>query len=301
MRQITCPNGDLTSPGCMDALADREGFYVVYASGTPSPILPTAHTWNAGGGTGNWACVSGLACSSNVDDVAYVGALLDDLAGAYPVDPSRVFATGFSDGAAMVHRLGCELSSRIAAIAPVAGGDQYETSAACSPDRPVPVVEIHGTADPCWAFDGGSAACLARDGKDKIDIPTTVATWVTNDGCATTPALADVADTNPGDGTQTQSQAYGGCLSGADVVLYVVAGGGHTWPGGYQYGTPSQFGVTSQDFSANEVAWEFFATHPMVSSEAPPTAPATGARLTLALAAALLFVGLYGRRHSRAP
>jgi polyhydroxybutyrate depolymerase len=296
MRQITCPNGDLTSSGCMDALADREGFYSVYPSGTPSPFVPNAHTWNAGGGTGTWECVSGLACSSNVDDIAYFNALLDDLAGSYPVDPRRVFATGFSDGAAMTHRLGCELSSRIAAIAPIAGGNQYETSAPCSPGSLVPVLEMHGTADPCWAFDGGTAACLAQDGKSKVDIPGSVAAWAQIDDCTGPPAVANLPDSDPTDGTQTQSQTYGTCHSGVGVVLYVIAGGGHTWPGGYQYGAVSEFGVTSQDFSANDVIWSFFAVHPAISSGAVPSAPAIGPVHALVLAGAL---GIFGSRLRR--
>jgi polyhydroxybutyrate depolymerase len=56
-----------------------------------------------------------------VDDVAFLDALLDDLAGAYRVDPRRVFATGMSNGAMMAYRLASELSERIAAVAPVAG------------------------------------------------------------------------------------------------------------------------------------------------------------------------------------
>jgi polyhydroxybutyrate depolymerase len=301
MRRITCPNGDLTSPGCMDALGDRDGFYTVYPNGTPSPLVPSAHTWNAGGGTANWECVSGLGCSRGVDDVGYIGALLDDLEGAYRVDASRVFATGLSDGAAMAHRLGCALSRRIAAIGPVSGGDQYETSAPCAPGRPVPVLEMHGTADPCWAFDGGAAACLATDGKSKIDIPTTVATWIAVDGCAGGPTLANLPDTVPGDGTQTQTQTYATCGADAGVVLYVIAGGGHTWPGGYQYGSVSQFGVTSQDFSANQVLWDFFSAHPGAgagSSAVPPAVPATGLLGSLALAGALLAFGTRLRRRN---
>ena len=56
------------------------------------------------------------------DDIAFIGALLDAVEQSVCVDASRVYATGVSNGGGMVARLACELSDRLAAIAPVAGG-----------------------------------------------------------------------------------------------------------------------------------------------------------------------------------
>jgi hypothetical protein len=89
---------------------------------------------------------------------------------------------------------------------------------------------------------------------------------------------------------------YGGCQGDAGVVLYLVANGGHTWPGGYQYGPASEFGVTSQDFSANEVTWSFFAAHPAPAFAQLQAVPATGRVSALALAGALVAVGLRRKR-----
>lgn len=80
-----------------------------------------------------------------------VAALLDQLEGIACVDPDRVFATGISNEAFLAHRLGCELADRIAAIAPVAGGNLMLV---CDPARPVSVLQFHGLADAVVPFEG---------------------------------------------------------------------------------------------------------------------------------------------------
>ncbi len=259
---ITCPGGDVTSSDCITGVGDREGFAVVFPNGTPAGVLDL-RTWNAGGGADNWQCVSGVACKQGVDDIAYFKALLGDLATVMPVDDKRVFATGLSNGAAMDHRLACAMADRIAAIAPIGGGNQLATSAPCAPSRAVSDLEIHGTEDPCWAYDGGPAACAQKDGKEKIDVATTVSGWVARDGCPATPAITELPDTDPGDGTTTRSEAYAPCDAGSAVELLRIEGGGHTWPGGSQYLSEANVGRVSRDFSASERMWTFFAAHAM--------------------------------------
>src|SRR5262249_47734669 len=56
-----------------------------------------------------------------IDDVAFLNSVLDDLAGRFPVDGRRVFATGFSNGASMTFRLAAERAERLAGVAPVSG------------------------------------------------------------------------------------------------------------------------------------------------------------------------------------
>src|SRR4051812_5775513 len=97
----------------MNAKSDAEGFIVAYPNGT-GPRRDSFLTWNA------WRCC-GLALERKVDDVAFVRALVDEVARRYPVDRKRVYATGFSNGGMLTYRLGCELGDVFAAIAPVAG------------------------------------------------------------------------------------------------------------------------------------------------------------------------------------
>jgi len=183
--RTSCPEGDVKRKECLHAMANREGIAVVYPNGTSSRLLARLRTWNAGGGEKGWQCVSGRACKDGVDDIAYFRVLLDDLSRWVPVDPKRVYATGLSNGAAMSHRLACQMGDRIAAIAAVGGANQYATAAACTPPRPVPVLQIHGTADPCWPYEGGKQACAQRDDLDKISVDESMRIWATVNGCGT--------------------------------------------------------------------------------------------------------------------
>src|SRR5262245_1348699 len=108
---MTCPGGDESREQCLLHLADREGFAVIIPDGTSGALLDS-RTWNAGGGQNGWKCVSGKACKEGVDDLAYFRALLDDVERAVGIDTRRVYSIGLSNGAAMSHRLACELSDR---------------------------------------------------------------------------------------------------------------------------------------------------------------------------------------------
>jgi polyhydroxybutyrate depolymerase len=95
--------------------ANKEKFAIVYPEGVQSDGILGARTWNAG------TCCD-YAVEKNIDDVKYISLLIDELLKKYPkLNPKKVYATGMSNGAMMSYRLACELSNKIAAIAPVAG------------------------------------------------------------------------------------------------------------------------------------------------------------------------------------
>ncbi len=253
-RKLGCPGGVLTSSTCFDTLASSRGFLVVFPDGTGAPLAPNVRTWNSGGGANGWQCVSGYACNQNIDEQKYFADLLADLATVVPVNLQRVYATGISNGAAMAERLACQFPQSLAAIAPVAGGNQYSTTQSCT--SKVSVLEIHGTADPCWLFDGGTASCADANPGAKIGIPATLALWRGNDGCGASSVDTALPDTTA-DGMHTVKRVF--TCSGAAVELYEVVDGGHTWPGGYGYSTT--VGGTTTDFAANPVILDFFENH----------------------------------------
>ncbi|MFO0930233.1 MAG: PHB depolymerase family esterase [Gemmataceae bacterium] len=227
----------------LNATADRHGFVVVYPSGTGrGPFL----TWNAGGF---------FAGGRRVDDVAFIGRLLDDLATVLPVDPKRVYACGMSNGAMMCYRLAAELSDRIAAIAPVAGTIAVADS---RPTRPVPVLHFHGTKDTLVPFERrpGKGAPLIR----LQSVGESVDTWVRLNGCPKMPGKLEVLSTD-GDELRVTRATYGPGKGGAEVVLVTVEGGGHTWPG--QRPPVDFLGKTAKTVSANELLWQFFRRHPL--------------------------------------
>jgi len=213
----------------MSAKSDAEGFIVVYPQGLNS-------SWNAG------ACC-GLSASQEVDDVQFVRDLIDSLEVQVCVDPKRVFATGMSNGAFLSHRLGCEMSDRIAAIAPVAGVLGVPE---CSPSRPVPVMHFHGTADPLVPYDGSATLGFPP-------VPDTFAGWGSRDRCTGQP----VETYRNGD---VHCSTYAQCGAGATVTLCTIDNGGHTWPGGMP--VPS-LGYTTTDISATDAMWTFFEQHPL--------------------------------------
>jgi polyhydroxybutyrate depolymerase len=266
MRKLTCPGGDEQSPGCLTAVADREGFVVVFPNGTGNPEAPEVRSYNAYDGP-NLSCTSGYACAHHIDDIAFFTDLLDDVERRFAVDRSRIFLTGISNGAAMSHTLACTLPDRIAAIAPVAGEDQYEEGwghSSCDPKgSPISVLEIHGDEDPAWPYDGGTGR--ANDGGYMIPVAWSVADWYRHDAPCTAPmgqpSTRWLPDADPADGTRARIDLYS-CHAGTEVGLVTVLGGGHTWPGGYQYLPVERVGHTSLDFNANDLMWSFFRRHP---------------------------------------
>ena len=164
----------------------------------------------------------------------------------------------------MSQRLACELSDRIAAIAPIAGGNQFSALEYCSPVRAVPVLAIHGTEDRCWPYRGGAQTCLGLwSSKVYVPVPGTVAAWASRNGCGPVPLVENLPDVDPTDGTTVTRITYQRCANGGDVVHLRVNGGGHTWPGGSAILPSLIVGRLSREFSANKVMWEFFKSHPM--------------------------------------
>jgi len=254
-QETTCPDRDATDPACVQNVGEAEGFITVFPNGTGSRLLPEVRTWNGGGGGPDYACASGAACENNVDDVAYLNAVLDEVERQWNVDASRVYVSGFSNGGAMAHRVGCEMADRVAAIAPVSGGNEYATNADCSPTRPMPVIDVHGTADPCWTYVASTLACADQDPRPKVGVPETIAGWVERDGCARAAAetpLPDVAD----DGLTSVARTWTGCAGGVEVRLVTIDGGGHTFPSGSKARVQADTGPATSDFGFAYL-WEF--------------------------------------------
>ena len=226
--------------------ADQAGFLAVYPNGTGRRL---SYTWNGGN-----CC--GSAVRDGVDDVAFLRAVLDDLAQAYPIDTRRVFAAGMSNGAVMAYRLASELSDRIAAVAPVAGP---MGTATCGPKRPVPIVHFHGTDDEFAPFKGGKGV-KSLFGTDFYSVERTIRAWVKADGCQEEPLVEELPD-RAKDGTSVTRKTYGAGKDGAEVVLVVIEGGGHTWPG--RAPGLKVLGKATRNVSANDLMWEFFEKHPM--------------------------------------
>jgi len=263
----TCPEGDLDDPGCLHAVGEREGFVTVYPNGTA--IMGNRRIWNGGGGGErpegeDWACIA--ACDEalagspvyvgDVDEAAYLTAVLDDLAAWVPIDRQRVYAVGLSNGGVVAHRLGCVLADRVAAIATIGASNQYATSAPCAPSRPMPVLHVHGTEDGCWRYDGGPIVCQSPDNtRPALGVIASMEGWAERNGCTGGPVTTDGPE-RLDDGIRVEEDRWTGCA--APTRHLRVIGGGHTWLGGRQYLAESVIGPSYPDVTNGDL-WTFFA------------------------------------------
>jgi polyhydroxybutyrate depolymerase len=227
----------------MDAVADKNNFIVAYGQGTSA--FGKFLTWNV-------YLSDTYATKKNVDDIGYVKAMLDDLEDLFKIDAKRVYATGYSMGGIISYALACEMSDRIAAIAPVAATMQNppETRKA---KRPVPVMHFHGMKDDHCLFEGG----VGENAKDKMDRPAAsegIDWWVKHNGAGDKP-------TKTGKVGEAEFIQYGEDNAPGTVVLWKVWNGGHTWPGGTSTLPEDRVGPVSQDIKASELMWEFFSRH----------------------------------------
>lgn len=157
---------------------------------------------------------------TGVDDVAYLGGLIDDVMATWPVDASQVSLIGHSNGSFMAHRLACDRADIVTSIAGLAG---LGPSVACSPSRPVQVLHLHGTSDDTVPYEGG-----AFGGTQTPSAVDTVAQWGTRNGCTGAAADAgrkDLDDSLAGD--ETVVAAIGGCPADGAAELWTLEGGEH--------------------------------------------------------------------------
>jgi polyhydroxybutyrate depolymerase len=228
----------------MDATADDNNFIVAY----PQGLVPfrTGFEWNVPG----YPLHSGSPTPATTpNDGQFLSALVGILERRYCVNPSAVYATGYSGGAREVSQLACSYSNVFAAVAPV---DGLRRPTPCPTKRAVPIIAFHGTADPVNPIGGNGQAYWT------YSVSAAAKMWAQQDRCS---ARAKV--TTPVASVRLVS--YTRCSSGAVVRLYEVIGEGHQWPGGPAV-PPSEIAVLgpqSNAISANSSMWSFFLAHPL--------------------------------------
>jgi len=210
--------------------ADQHGYILAYPDGTIDP--GGNRFWNATDACCNFG-------GSTVDDVAYLGAVIDDVEAHYTVDPKRVYVVGHSNGGFMAHRLACDIGQRLAAAVSLAGAT-WSDPGRCPAPAPVNVLQIHGDQDQTIFYDGSSAYPSAER---------TLAIWAQKNHCAgalePTPPNLDLDVMIAGD--ETIAETYGGCPPGGSVSLWRIVGGGH---------------VPSLGASFADDVWAYLSAHP---------------------------------------
>lgn len=198
------------------AVAEREGFIVAYPEGIDGGF-------------------NALSCCGSEDDVGFISAIIDNVAAARPIDRSRIYATGISNGADLTYRLAVQLPGVFAAIAPVSGGmtgGWMQMPSGNLPSKPVSLITFYGGHDKYHAvFDA------------------TKKFWFEKLGCST------AVSTVEGNIQLTE----GTCSDGSSAKAYFLPDMGHDWPGGP---ASSSMGYAASPVNATELIWEFFRAHP---------------------------------------
>lgn len=232
-------------------LALREGFVVVYPIGFKG-------NWNDGRGVDHIA-----AQKEGVDDVKFLRRVVDDVAKSHPIDRTRIFATGISNGAFMSHRLATEASDLVAGVAPVVGSMSQAMYDKFSPPHPVSLFVIQGTHDPLVPFSGGTVGSHGKHPRGHaVATDKAIARYLYHYGITAEPNVSMLPNHDPDDETVTEARVYPPGKGGVKVQLYVVKNGGHTWPGKRQYLPEKLIGKTSKDFDGTKAIWEFFKSCP---------------------------------------
>jgi polyhydroxybutyrate depolymerase len=222
-------------------IADREGFVVAYPDGYGRHWTDTPDTAPKG-----------------VDDLAFISALIERLTNTNAIDPIKVYAAGISNGGFFSQRLAIEFPEKISAIAIVAATMQASLSHTRAISRPVSVMMFHGTNDPLVPFEGGRVRAGAR--REILSAHDSAVKWAQLNGCALPPTVRDLPIRSE-DSTCVRVESFTQCSGNSEVIMYVIEGGGHTWPGGWQYFPERIIGKTSRNIDASEEIVAFFRRH----------------------------------------
>jgi polyhydroxybutyrate depolymerase len=242
----TSPSRFALTTGFND-LADSEAFLVAYPEGCD-------RHWNDGR----------PGVNTDIDDVDFIAALIVDIQRHRAVDTQRVYAVGISNGGFMVQRLAAELPHTFAAFATVAAALPAPVRLQMQAKTPVSLLMINSRLDKFVPFEGG----VSRRGMggEILSIPDTFEFWRQQGNCLSEAAwdMIDLARLYGGQNGETEVTRYVNSKLGAEVVLIVLAQGGHTWPGGPQQ--PRWLvGETCQDIDASQLIWAFFQCHSLAA------------------------------------
>jgi polyhydroxybutyrate depolymerase len=230
-------------------LSDLNGFIVAYPNGIDA-------YWRDGRGythRGN---------NNNIDDVRYISKLIDHLVRNNKADPNRVYVTGISNGGMMTLRLGAELSSKLAAIAPIAANIPKNIVNTSKPVHPLPVLLMNGTDDPLVPYNGGYVRFFRKRMGEVVSTQETISFWVKHNRCNAVPATRKLPDRDRSDHSRvivtSYTKPHNRC---EEVVLYTIKGGGHTLPGSNTPNLPRVLGWKNNDIDGAKVIWEFLSKY----------------------------------------
>ena len=205
------------------SLADQHNFIIVYPQAL---ICNGGTTWNTNPPGGDNKC--------SQDDIGFFGALLYELVGNYNIDSSKVFLTGYSNGADFSYSMACFQSSLITAIAPVSGLMPMYDPSECSPSHATSVLITNGTNDGSRPYNGIDGYMMSVD--------STISYWAGYNNADSTPEV--ITEGN------IERYLYANGDNDTEAILLKVVNGGHDW-----------FDMTLGGLSFEQIIWQFFSNN----------------------------------------
>jgi polyhydroxybutyrate depolymerase len=210
----------------MRSLANSEKFLLVYPQGS---LLGGSSHWNA--------ATSSADNKSSADDIGFVRKMITSISASHQVNADRIYACGYSNGAFFSYYLACYLSDQIAGVGSVSGTMLEESYQQGQPTRPVPMINLHGTADFVVPYAGGEGL---------VSIPNVVNFWIAENGAESTPSTTTLSSGN----LMVERSVYSDSNGTSWVEHYKVNTGGHVW-----------FDLDLSGSDTNSLIWSFLSKH----------------------------------------
>ena len=233
----------------MNNIAEREGFIAVYPQGT---IDSNGNTFFNVGYEFN--------DDSPINDVSFIRELVRSISQEFNLKRKKAFATGMSNGGEMSYLLACTSSDLFKAVAPVAGVLMKGLKDSCELNSPVPIFEIHGTADKISLFEGD----LNNEGGwgAYYDLPSTIDFFAERYQLTNKSVKQMISKESGADYDIFFERHWSDDLE-EEVWMYRIEDGRHVWPGIKLnwWNNPLAwfyFGSGNEDINASEEVWSFF-------------------------------------------
>ncbi|MBZ0308849.1 MAG: prolyl oligopeptidase family serine peptidase, partial [Anaerolineae bacterium] len=228
----------------MNLVAEKEGFIVVYPNGIDR----------------QWNYVQGVPFfdQAEQDDFSFIRSLIADLSKNLSIDPSRLYVTGFSNGGFMVNRLACEMPDQFAAFASVGGSIFTGFEAICPNSTGVNMLIMHGTLDISIPWNGLPENYNGQTIYSAMPVNDVVSFWGVRNDCAQSPEIEVIPESGHSPGTHVEIVRL---PCDEELMVYVIFGGGHNWPGVPGRISERIAGAVNMDIHGSEVIWEFFSRH----------------------------------------
>lgn len=202
------------------------------------------HGWKDPKGEPSWNVGYPFQKGWQVDEVASMEKLARHVQKKYRLSCKNTFMTGMSNGGEMCYLTAYSKQKTFKAVAPVAGLTMEWIYRTMEAPQPMPLFEIHGTADHVSEWNGD----LQNQGGwgAYMPVPIAIGYWVAKNKCEQE-QTEHIESLNKASGRAIIKHKYTGGPTGCEVWLYEVTNGTHSW--------------FEDDINTGEEIWTFFSRY----------------------------------------